>query len=77
MRKTKLAYCLESKIPHHHLTHGEAKVTGQFSVTVFHKNMVLGISAALSYTEATPSLDRQLHYQTISESINSKSLLQL
>lgn len=48
----------------------------QFSVTVFPKNMVVGINAAFSNTETTPSHDRQLHYQTISESINSNPLLQ-
>jgi len=46
------------------------------SVTVFPKNIVVGINAALSNIETTPSHDRQLHYQTVSESINNNPLLQ-
>lgn len=38
--------------------------------------MMVGINAALSNTETTPSHDRQLHYQTISESINNNPFLQ-
>lgn len=64
MRTTKLASYLERKKDLSATWGGNSHRTGegQFSVTVFPNNMVVGINASLSNTETTPSHDRQLHY---------------